>query len=64
LGVFLSKIDGDHAEITIKISNYRLSDVIQTFIRYGYLVIAGHEEDSYVQDLKDRSDYLKKYLDI
>jgi predicted transcriptional regulator len=64
LGVFLSKIDGDHAEITIKISNYRLSDIIQTFIRYGYVVIAGHEEDSYVQDLKDRSDYLKKYLDI
>jgi hypothetical protein len=41
-----------------------LSDIIQTFIRYGYVVIAGHEEDSYVQDLKDRSDYLKKYLDI
>ncbi len=64
LGVFLSKIEDNHAEITIKISNYRLSDVIQTFIRYGYVVIAGHEEDSYVQDLKDRSDYLKKYLDI
>lgn len=64
LGVFLSKVDNDQAEITLKISNYRLSDVIQTFIRYGYVVVSGHEGDSYVQDLKDRSDYLKKYLDI
>ena len=64
LGVFLSKIDNDQAEITLKISNYRLSDIIQTFIRYGYVVVSGHEGESYVQDLKDRSDYLKKYLDI
>ena len=41
-----------------------MSEIIQTFIRYGYVVVAGNEEESYVQDLKDRSDYLKKYLDI
>jgi hypothetical protein len=64
LGVFLSKTDALQAEITIKINNYRMSEIIQTFIRYGYQVIAGNEEESYVQDLKDRSDYLKKYLDI
>jgi len=64
LGAFLSKIENEQAEITVKISNSGLSDIIQTFIRYGYVVLAGHEEESYVQDLKDRSDYLKKYLDI
>ncbi len=64
LGVFLSNVENDQAEITLKISNYRLSDVIQTFIRYGYMVLSGHEGDSYIQDLKDRSDYLKKYLGI
>lgn len=64
LGAFLSKLENEQAEITVKISNSGLSDIIQTFIRYGYLVVAGHEEESYVQDLKDRSDYLKKYLDI
>ena len=63
-GAFLSKFENDTAEITVKISNTGLTDIIQTFIRYGYEVIAGHEEESYVQDLKDRSDYLKKYLDI
>ncbi|NQY28128.1 MAG: acetoin utilization protein acuB [Flavobacteriaceae bacterium] len=64
LGVFLSKFENDTAEITVKINNTGLTDIIQTFIRYGYEVVAGHEEESYVQDLKDRSDYLKKYLDI
>ena len=64
LGAFLSKFENDTAEITVKINNTGLTDIIQTFIRYGYEVIAGHEEESYVQDLKDRSDYLKKYLDI
>lgn len=63
LGVFLSSFENDLAEITIKINNTGLSKIIQTFIRYGYEVIAGHEE-SYVQDLKDRSSYLKKYLNI
>jgi len=64
LGAFLSKIENEFAEITVKINSVGLSDIIQTFIRYGYDVVAGHEGESYVQDLKDRSDYLKKYLDI
>ena len=64
LGTFLSSIENDLAEITVKINNTGLSEIIQTFIRYGYEVIAGHEEESYVQDLKDRSSYLKKYLNI
>jgi len=64
LGVFLSNFENDLAEITVKISNTGLSDIIQTFIRYGYEVISGHEEESYVQNLKDRSSYLKKYLNI
>ena len=27
-------------------------------------VVSGHEGESYVQDLKERSEYLKKYLNI
>jgi len=64
LGAFLSNFENDLAEITVKMNNTGLSEIIQTFIRYGYEVIAGHEEESYVQDLKDRSSYLKKYLNI
>jgi len=64
LGAFVSKFENEFTEITVKINSTGLSEIIQTFIRYGYEVVAGHEEESYVQDLKDRSDYLKKYLDI
>jgi len=64
LGAFLSNFENDLTEITIKVNNKNLSDIIQTFIRYGYEVISGHEGESYVQDLKERSEYLKKYLNI
>ena len=60
LGAFLTNYDNDLAEITIKIGNAGLSEIIQTFRRYSYEIVAGHEEDSYIQSLKDRSDYLKK----
>ncbi|MGJ8591071.1 MAG: acetoin utilization protein acuB [Aquaticitalea sp.] len=64
LGAFISKMDGGVAQITLKIGDSGLNDVIQTFRRYSYNIISGHEEDTYVENLKERSDYLKKYLDI
>ena len=54
LGAFISKIENDVAQITLKIGNTGLNDIMQTFRRYSYNVISGHEEDS----------YLNKYLNI
>ncbi|MFD0965128.1 CBS domain-containing protein [Pseudofulvibacter geojedonensis] len=64
LGAFITKYDNDLVQITLKISNSGLSEIMQTFRRYSYDVIAGHEEDSYIESLKDRSEYLRKYLNI
>lgn len=64
LGAFISKMDSDLVQITLKIGNSGLNDVIQTFRRYSYNIVSGHEEDSYIESLKERSEYLKKYLDI
>ena len=64
LGAFISKMDMDLVQITLKVSNIGLSDIIQTFRRYSYTIVSGHEEDSYLESLKDRSDYLNKYLNI
>ncbi|MDT0558906.1 acetoin utilization protein acuB [Ichthyenterobacterium sp. W332] len=64
LGAFISKIESDVVEITLKIGNVSLNDIIQTFRRYSYNLVSGHEEDSYIENLKERSDYLKKYLDL
>ena len=64
LGAFVSKIENDIVQITLKVGNTGLNDIIQTFRRYSYNIISGHEEDSYIESLKDRSDYLKKYLNM
>ncbi|GAA4279854.1 CBS domain-containing protein [Gaetbulibacter aestuarii] len=64
LGAFISSMNTDLVQITLKIGQAGLTDIIQTFRRYSYNIISGHEEDSYVESLKERSNYLKKYLDI
>lgn len=64
LGAFISKMDGDLTQITLKIGNSSLNEVIQTFRRYSYNIISGHEDDSYIESLKQRSKYLDKYLNM
>lgn len=64
LGAFLSDMNPDLVQITLKIGNTGLNEIIQTFRRYSYNIISGHEEDSYLESLKDRSNYLNKYLNI
>ncbi len=64
LGAFISKMENDVVQITLKIGNTGLNDIMQTFRRYSYNVVSGHEEDSYIESLKERSDYLNKYLNM
>lgn len=64
LGVFVSKFENDLAQITLKLSPKGINEIIQAFRRYGYRVISEHQEDSFNKNLKDRSKYLDKYLNI
>ena len=64
LGAFISKIKNDMVQITLKIGNSGLNEIIQTYRRYGYNIVSGHEEDAFLQNLKERSDYLNKYLNM
>jgi len=64
LGLFVSEADINKVQITVKISMGGLSEIIQTFRRYNYDIITEHQEDAYLNTLKDRSDYLDKYLNI
>lgn len=64
LGVFVSRIKNDMAQITIKIENSGLSAIFETFRRYGYTIISGHEDDGLLKTLKDRSTYLDRYLNL
>jgi hypothetical protein len=51
-------------EITLKITLGAMNEIIQTFRRYNYEIISEHQEDNYINNLKERSDYLDKYLNI
>lgn len=63
-GLFVSKTSETKVEITLKIGQSSLNSIVQTFRRYNYLVISQHDEDKFMEDLKDRSKYLDKYLNI
>ena len=64
LGVFISKINNEVAQITIKTQNTCLSAVFESFRRYGYNIVSGHEDDNFVKTLKERSSYLDRYLNL
>lgn len=63
-GAFVSKIENDKMQATIKIGHTGMNEIVQTFRRYNYTVISNHEEDKFLKDLQERSDYLDKYLNM
>ena len=64
LGAFVSKSTNDLTQITLKIGQMGLSTILREFRRYGYTIISGHEDDTFLQTLKERSDYLDTYLNL
>ena len=64
LGLFVSEADSENIQVTIKISLGVMNEIIQTFRRYNYEIVSEHFEDNYINTLKERSDYLDKYLNI
>jgi predicted transcriptional regulator len=64
LGSFISEATLENVQITIKIGLGAINEIIQTFRRYNYDIISEHQEDTYINSLKERSDYLDKYLNI
>ena len=64
LGLFISEADPVNVQITLKISLGPMNEIIQTFRRYNYEIISEHHEDNFINTLKERSDYLDKYLNI
>ena len=64
LGAFISKAENDVVQVTLKLNNGGLNDIVQSFRRYSYNIVSEFAEDSYIQNLKERSEYLNKYLNI
>lgn len=64
LGMYISERSTDFVQITLRVVSKKINEVIQTFRRYDYKIISSHENDMYLEDLKNRSEYLQKYLEI
>lgn len=64
LGIFVSDADLEKITITVKIALGSMNNIIQTFRRYNYEILSEHQEDNYLNSLKERSEYLDKYLNM
>jgi predicted transcriptional regulator len=63
-GLFITNSTPSTVNITLKFDSQHINEILQSFRRYNYTVISKHKEDFYLEDLKDRSEYLQKYLNI
>ncbi|MCH8319075.1 MAG: CBS domain-containing protein [Bacteroidetes bacterium] len=59
-----SHSDSTKLELTLKINKTNISDVLQTFNRYNYTVTASYQQTEFVEDLKNRLEYLMNYINI
>ncbi len=64
LGGFVTNMKNDVVEVTIKIGASEINDIMQTFRRYNYTILFGNTDDQFLENLKQRSDYLDKYLNV
>ena len=64
LGAFITDSQNDVVQITLKIAEANLNEVTQSFRRYNYSILYGNNDDLFMEDLKGRSDYLDKYLNV
>lgn len=64
LGMYISKRVQDKVEISLRIAPKEMNEMIQTFRRYQYTIVTEHKDDFYLEELKNRSKYLQKYLSV
>lgn len=63
-GSFISHINDEIVQVTMKISNDNLSSINETFERYGYHVVRKFYKDEKEDLIKDRYQYFQKYLEF
>lgn len=63
-GAFITDSRNDIIQITLKIGPENMNEVVQTFRRYNYNILFGNMNDQFLENLKKRSNYLDKYLNV
>ena len=64
IGGFITDTKNDVIQVTIKVASTNLNEIIQTFRRYNYNILFGNQDDQFLEDMKERSKYLDKYLNV
>jgi CBS domain-containing protein len=64
LGIYVSEKQDGFVQLTLKIVFDEINEIMHTFRRYDYKIISTHKNDIYLEDLKNRSEYLQKYLEM
>lgn len=64
LGCYVSERKADIIQVTLKVLTEDINEIMHTFRRYDYQIVSTHLDDLYIEDLKNRSEYLKKYLEM
>ncbi len=64
LGIYISEKQLDMIQVTLKVISNEINEIMQTLRRYDYKIISIHENDLYLEDLKNRSGYLQKYIEM
>jgi acetoin utilization protein AcuB len=59
-----SEPDSLRTELTLKLNKMDIQPIIQTFLRYNYLIKASFFETDYTDNLRDRYNMLMNYLNI
>ncbi len=63
LGILVNEA-GQNTIVEVKIQTDDINEIIQTFRRYDYHIISQMEEDLHLQELKEHSDFLRRYLEM
>ncbi len=64
LGMYISDISNKNTQITLRMNTEDANDVIQSLRRYNYEVLTQNKDDLLIEQYKNRSDYLQKFLNI
>ncbi|MDG1570943.1 CBS domain-containing protein [Robiginitalea sp. M366] len=64
LGAFITEIRNEVVQVTLKMSDTNINEVLQTFRRYRYSILFGSVDDQFLEELRERSGYLDKYLNV
>jgi hypothetical protein len=64
IGAFITDSRSEVVQITVKVGTNNFNEVVNTFRRYNYNILYGNKADQFLEDLKERSDYLDKFLNV